>query len=146
MIKADPEKFAILELPHSYDPGGNLSIIAQYYMLFQPYHKKPVVLGYPSRHLRSSLEFTEKTDLIYELTHPWVLEKLLSDPALAERKEHLEKTGAKTLEEARIKYALYHLNVPDFTPEARAARLTLLENTLGLPVYADGIHRLYKVY
>lgn len=108
VIRRDPGKAAVLELPASYDRNGNLLIQMQHYMLFQPYHRHPLVLGYPSRHLLSSLEFTEKTEAVYEFTHPWVLAGLNSKPALRERRAWLAAHSARLLREAGIKYVVYH--------------------------------------
>ncbi|HCC46642.1 MAG TPA: hypothetical protein DEQ38_00760 [Elusimicrobia bacterium] len=137
VLRRDAGAGAVLELPAVYDREGNLLIRMQSYMLFQPYHRRPLVLGYPSRHLLSSLEFTEKTEGVYELTHPWVLAGLNSKPALKARKAWLAAHSARLLREAGIKYVVYH---PErvLGEELHRDLEKWLPETLGRPLLTDG--------
>ncbi len=136
-IKNDEDTFAILELPSFYDQTGTMFMVHQYYMLFIPFHKKPIVLGYPGRYVPSSLEFTEKTPVIYELTHPHALLALKS------------KTGdaKKILTDHRIKYVVFHQAVPGLSTDLKNQMKNLLDEMFGKPVLEDDKKALlYPVY
>ena len=143
-IKDDPGRFAVLELPSGYDQKGDLDVRGQYYMLFQPFHQKPMVLGFPSRYLASDLAFTENTPVVYELTHPWVL-KLLHRRRLKARGWWIVLNGAKTLRGAGIKYVLYHAEVPFYQDVAVDHDIKpWLDRMLGPPLEQDGPLYLYR--
>jgi len=135
-IRRDPGQAAVLELPAAYDPDGNLLVRMQQYMLLQPYHRHPLVLGYPSRYLLSSLEFTEKTEAVYELTHPWVLARLNSKPELKARRAWLAAHSARLLREAGIKFVVYHPE-RDLGEQLHRDLEKWLPETLGRPLLKD---------
>ena len=147
-IKDDREDFAVLELPNSYFDTGEFCVNAQYYLLFQPFHKKPLVLGFASRYLPESISFTQKTDFLYELTHPWLLRRLEDDPKLKERRDYLVQQGSRILRNAGIKYVTYHPSIPDtplLKPEVELLK-KWLDMTLGHAVATDeDDNLLYRV-
>ena len=144
-IKADKTDFAVLELPQSYTKSGDQSLFAQYYMLFQPIYEKPMVLGFPTRYLASSLRFTEETSAIFELTHPSSLLNLKTNPSLRPRAKQLEQTGRKILSENGIKYVIFH---PDLCASKKPIcdeMKTWLDKLLGNPLMEDSAGTLlYK--
>jgi hypothetical protein len=137
VIKDDNEKFAIMELPMTYDQSGTLHVLGQYYMVFQPYHQKPMVLGYPSRYLSSNLRFTDTTPFVYELTHPAVLRKLDENPSLKIRSNWLIQNGKTVLKKAGIKYVIFHSRVPIFDSDLKKRLKDWLLKSLGSPILED---------
>jgi hypothetical protein len=143
-VKNDPERFAILELPITYSPNGDIyspngdfPIYAQVYMLFQIYHEKPMVLGFPARHEASALDFTEKSDVVYELVHPSVLPRLDTEPALWPRAEWMRHNGSRVLKEDGIKYVVYHRNLKVLPPLVTHSLESWLKKMFGEPIAAD---------
>jgi len=107
-IKKAPGKGGILELPVSINKKGDISINAQSFMLHQPLHEKPLVLGRPHRHTGGSLVFCETVDFVYELTHPVVISNLYTDPKLKDRRDLLKMEGRKILRKNNIDFVLLH--------------------------------------
>lgn len=137
---------AVLELPAAIFKG-DVTINVQEYMLYQPLHRRPLVLGRPPRHTRESLAFCETTDFVYELTHPRVLPALYASPALKPRLEALRRTGPGILKRHSIRYVLFHSR-DGFFPEAeKNGALRLLTDALGGPALVDGDGvMLFKAY
>jgi hypothetical protein len=148
VLRQDPSRFAFLELPNGYDSRLDLSPVGYLYMLYQTDHGKPMVLGSPSRYQAAGLRFTEETPFIYELTHPWVLSRLETDPSLKARALWLEKNGRDALRLAGVKYVLLHTGLRAFDGQTGEDRLRpWLDRVLGPPVLDEGgLHLLYTVY
>jgi hypothetical protein len=143
VIKNDSGKFAILELPIYYDSNQDMAVIAQYYMLMQVNHRKPMVLGFSSRFLRENLAFTENTPVVYELTHPWTLRLLDERVDLQGRARWMVEEGAHALQRAGIRYVVYHRQIP-FYPDIADERLkSWLDRMLRRPVAQDGTVFVY---
>ncbi len=146
-IKEDGDNFAILELPQHYVPGATLYIPAQYYMLFQTYHEKPMVLGCPTRYFLESLSLTENTPVLYEFTHPENLKKLLTLPELAVRQTELTAKAKSILAAHKIKYVVYHRHAPLYDKELHKFLELWLTQIFGTPSEKDGDKIfLFKVY
>ncbi len=146
-IKKDPERFAILELPSYYEPTGTLYPLGEYYMLFIPYHQKPIVLGYPSRYVKSSLQFTETTPAVFELTHPWLLEKLEKQPTLQGRYKKLTQAAPSVFREQQIKYVVLHQGIPGLPASVESSIKSFLEKSFGPSLEQDIKNRLlFRAY
>lgn len=138
---------AVLELPAAIFNQGDVTINVQEYMLYQPLHRHPLVLGRPPRHTRESLAFCETTDFVYELTHPRVLPALYASSALGSRLASLRRDGRGILKKHGIRYVLFHSR-DGFFPEAeKNATARLLTDALGRPALIDGDGvMLFKAY
>lgn len=140
-IQSDPDPFALLELPSSIDARGTPLFQSQLYMMRQIRHGRPIVLGAPTRYLPEALELTESTDVFYELTHPWVLERLAIDPRLAERRRTLARKGRAILREKGVKYVLFHSALAPYGPEIQTRLKAFLDDVVGPPIEADAAGR-----
>jgi hypothetical protein len=136
-LHTQSDSMAILELPSAYNPNGDLGTYGTYYMFRQIYHQRPIVLGFPNRFLASSLVFTEKTDVVYELTHPWVIRRLNESPELSGRKEWLIQNGKKVLQENGIGYVLFHSKIRYFDQNTNENLKRFLSDVLGPEVLID---------
>jgi len=147
MVKNDQSEGAIFELPIAIHKSGDISINAQKYLLQQPFHQKPLVLGRPPRHTEASLSFCQNTDFVYELTHPHVIPSLNSDPKLKARLEIIQLKGRDILKENKIRYVLYHTRDPFFSSSLMEETVRFIKSVLGPPLLEDeeGI-LLFKVY
>jgi len=147
VVKNDPAPFAILDLPQFYFPEETgFATAGSYYMLFQPFHQKPMVFGYPSRMRKESLTFSSSTPFVYELLHPWVLSKL-ERPENNATREYCMREGRKILERAHIKYVLFHgssrMSESDFGIRLKK----WLDKSLGPPLLVDSENiTLYRTY
>jgi len=139
-LRDDRSGAAVLELPDYYDQAGDLFVFGQRYMLFQVYHGHPMVLGYPSRYLASSLAFTENTPYLRELTHPWMLSALREDAGA----RRLAEDGARILSRAGIGFVVLHGESIGVDAAAAARLREWLDAGLGPPVLTDGPDRLYR--
>ena len=139
-LKKDRTTSAVLELPDYYDASGDAIVIAQSYMLFQVYHEHPLVLGSPSRYLPASLDFTERTAYVRELTHPWLLVPLTGDPQAG----RAAKQGARILRQAGIGYVVFHSDSVALTASGAARLREWLDAGLGAPAMQEGGVLLYK--
>jgi hypothetical protein len=109
-------------------------------MLFQVYHEHAMVLGFPSRYLAASLEFTNSTPYVHELTHPWLLPSLNGNPqarALAER-------GGGILRRVGIGYVVFHSESKSLNAAGAARLREWLDAGLGAPAIQEGGVFLYK--
>jgi hypothetical protein len=139
-LKQDRGTSAILELPDYYDASGDLIVLAQSYMLLQVYHEHPLVLGSPSRYLRSSLDSTETTPYLRELTHPWLLVPLAGHPQAGRP----ARQGARILRGAGIGYVVFHSDSVGLTAAGAARMREWLDAGLGAPAMQDGGVLLYR--
>lgn len=146
-LARDPAPGAVLELPAAIFGPGDVTINVQEYMLYQPLHGRPLVLGRPPRHARESLEFCETTPIVYELTHPGVLSALYSAPGLRKRLESLKRDGRETLARGGIRYVLFHSRDRFFPDAEKEGTLRLLADALGAPAMTDERGRmLFRTY
>jgi hypothetical protein len=136
-IGTDPLNNAVLELPVAVDKKGEVTINAQIYMLKQPIHGKPLVVGRPSRHTLNSLSFLEKTDFVYELTHPHTLVALYSNPQYKERLAMIKKDGKNILQRSGIQFVTLHTEDHFFSEDVIKRYEQFLEDILGKPVLED---------
>ena len=146
-LKSDPMPGALIELPQYYTPDTNDTPMVGYrYMLFQPFHKRPMVLGSTGRFLKESLNFTEHTPYVYELTHPWVLKELRESDRFLSRRIGLNREGAKILRKAGIGFVIVHRDVP-YMPVVYAEEINrFLLESLGAPFFTDARgNTLYRV-
>ena len=116
-LKTDPGQGGVLEVPVAVNKQGDISINAQAFMLHQPIHEKPLVLGRPPRQTKRSLEFIESTDFVYELTHPAAIRSLYSDPKLKARRDLLIREGRQRLQKNKIDFVLLHTRNRFFSKE-----------------------------
>lgn len=146
-LARDDSPGAVLELPGAVFNRGDVTVNVQEYMLYQPLHRRPLVLGRPPRHTRDSLVFLESTDFVYELTHPHVLPALYASPALRPRLESLRRNARAILEKNGIRYVLFHSRDAFFPEAEKSGTLRLLTDALGVPSATDqdGI-MLFKVF
>jgi len=146
-IKNDPGNFAILDLPQAYVKGIGFSNSGNYYMLFQPFHQKPMVFGSPSRCTNSSLEFTNRTPFVYELLHPWTLSSWERSPSSKVRLNRYINKGINVLTVNKIKYVLFHGNSQAVREDVKHHLERWLNYSLGRPVLIDTENiRLYKIF
>jgi hypothetical protein len=107
-------------------------------MLYQPVHGRPLVLGRPSRHTVESLSFCQNQDFVFELTHPWVISSLYSDPKFLERLKNIQCHGREILEKNRIRHVIFHLDDRLFNSKVKEGYLRLLQDVLGPPASQEG--------
>jgi hypothetical protein len=132
-LRADVSDGAVLELPAAIGRNGEVTLNVQEFMLHQPLHEKPLVVGRPPRHRRASVAFCEETDVVYELTHPWTLGPLAADPTLKARRRWLVAQGRSILTSHRIRYIVFHANDDFFPLSERQAYARFLNDALGRP-------------
>lgn len=146
-LEEDPSTDGLLELPVAFNKQKDVSINAQKYMLYQPRHRKSLVIASPPRHFQSTLEFAQSVEVVYVLTHPLALQSLYSKPELQPRLEALKQDAKKKLREFNIKYVLFHSEDLFFSPDVLASYEQFLADVFGKPQLQDGIGRkLYQVY
>ncbi|MBI5596387.1 MAG: hypothetical protein HY928_09900 [Elusimicrobia bacterium] len=137
-LRSDPRPGAVLELPAAIGPAGDVSIDVQPYMLAQPLHGRPLVLGRPPRHSWDSLRFCLNTDFVYEAVHPAVLRALYARPDLRGRLDELRAGGRAALARGGIAFVLLHGEAPLFSDEVVTDYRRLLDDVLGAPAFVDG--------
>ena len=105
-----------------------------------------MVLGSTGRFLKESLNFTEHTPYVYELTHPWVLKELRESDRFLSRRIGLNREGAKILRKAGIGFVIVHRDVP-YMPVVYAEEINrFLLESLGAPFFTDARgNTLYRV-
>jgi hypothetical protein len=87
----------------------------------------------------------ESTDLLFELTHPAVISRLYSDPALAGRLAGLRRNGSAALASAGVRFALLRRDDPVFPAGLKRDTERLLRDTLGPPARDEGGAALWKL-
>ncbi len=146
-LKTNRDAGAVLEVPVSIEKTGDISLTVQLHMLYQPVHGRPLVVGRPSRHTRTSLTACENTEYLYELTHPQTIFELYSNPALADRLRLLMRDGRPVLRTMGIKYVVFHGEDHLFSDEVKTAVKRFLRDSLGQEMMSDDQSRLlFKVF
>ena len=143
-MREDPAPGALLELPNGADGEGDLPPAGYLYLLHQPLHGRPMVLGSLNRHRREDLLFSEGTPAVRELTHPWMLVDLGKDPA---RAAGLKAGARQALADGGIRYVLWHRRLKAFVGQPGEELVKgFLDAWLGPPIAVDGEdHALYRV-
>lgn len=136
-VKNSPTTGAILELPVSFKRNGEVSQTAEEFMLYQPFHRRPLVVGRPARYTKSSLSFINQTDVVYELTHPLTIKALYEKPALKQRLDYLKQCGRDHLAKQNIDAVLFHNKNKYFSPEIMGLIKTFLQDIFGPPDLTD---------
>ncbi len=137
LLSEDPSPGAVLELPAAIYNHGDITVNVQEYMLYQPRHHRPLVLGRPPRHTASSLFFCESTEFVYELTHPHVISILYARPELVGRRNRILQMGRGILRRNGIRYVLFHSREDFFSEGIRDDYARLLRDALGPPLLED---------
>lgn len=146
-LSEDKTSAAVLELPVGITGAGDVTVNAQEFMLHQPLHGKPLVVGRPTRQSRRSLHFCENTDVVYELTHPHVLAGLYERKDLRGRLAQLKRTGREVLREHKIRYVLFHENDSFFSARIMKRYSRFLDDVLGPAQMRDDTGlRMYRIY
>lgn len=133
-LKSDPVPGAVLEIPVSFNRALGVSLNAEKYMLAQPLHGRPLVVGRPARYSEESLSFCNGTDFVYELTHPITISQLYS---LKDRFQYLKSNGREILKKSGIRYVLFHSEDNFFSREVLSLYGQLLGDILGPPILVD---------
>ncbi len=133
-LKSDPVPGAVLELPVAINRSTGVSLNAEKFMLYQPLHNRPLVVGRPARYSEASLSFCNGTDFVYELTHPITISQLYS---MTDRFQQLKSTGRDILKENGIRFVLFHRKDRFFSDKTNSLYERLLVDVLGPPVLID---------
>ena len=141
-LRADPAPGAVLELPLAISVSGEVSVNAERYMLQQPLHGRPLVVGRPARYTWDSLSFCEDTPYLFELTHPAALQAWLDQPRA--RRDAALRQGLSAMRKAGIRYVLLHTG-DRFFGEDTIARYEAALQPLGAPVAASGGVRAFRL-
>ncbi|MCG3205129.1 MAG: hypothetical protein KCHDKBKB_01847 [Elusimicrobia bacterium] len=144
-LKNDPNAGAVLDLPAMILKSGDISLNVQRAMLYQPLHGRPLVVGRGSRHTQTSLSFCENTEVIYELTHPFVLVELYRQTMLENHRKKLIDQARSIFLENNIRYIILRKDDQTFGVEVLALYEKFLRESLGNPSFEAGEILIFKI-
>jgi hypothetical protein len=106
-------------------------------MLAQAFHRRPMLLGNPSRYPRRSLWPAERVPFFRALTHPDELAALRAGEGMEGRLAGLAATGRSAARGLEVRFFVLHTRDRRFPPEQIEAARDLLERAFGGPALRD---------